>query len=91
MVAFPALLKRNPEPKMTVASLDARHRVQRRSVMVALEPMVCTPAPAEPTLRARLAVDAHLERTARLRATFYSLRLRQEDEREALIDAICKR
>ena len=91
MVAFPALLKRSPEPKMTVASLDARHRVQRRSVMIALEPMVRSPAVAEDTLQARLIAEVHLERTARLRATFYSLRLQQEEEREALIDAICKR
>lgn len=91
MVAFPALLRRSPEPKMTVASLDARHRVQRRSVMVALEPMVCSPAPTELTLREQLALATHLERTARLRATFYSLRLRQDKEREALIAAICQR
>ena len=76
---------------MTVASLDARHRVQRRSVMVALEPMVCSTAPVDDTLKARLAMEVHLEQTAHLRASFYSLRLRQEEEREALIGAICKR
>jgi len=91
MVAFPEFLKRHAEPAMTVASIDALHRVQRRSVMMALEPMICTRPPDDSDLRHHLSWVSHLEQTASLRARFYSLRQKQTSDRQVLIDDICQK
>lgn len=91
MVASPELLKQRPEPEMTVASLDAKHRVHRRAMMQALQPLICARPPAEESLKARLLWESHLERAAIYRAEFYQLRLRQLAERQALIEDITSR
>ena len=91
MVAFPPLLKRRSEPKLTVASLDARHRVQRRSMMAALQAMRSPPVLDVDPLLAGMTQEIHQERIASLRAAFYRLRLQQEAERAELIAALCPR
>ena len=88
MVSFPEFRKSAPKPTMTVASLDARHRVQRRSVMMAMESLRAVAAPAPDDLCGRLEWEGHLERTAHLRARFYRLRMLQQAERQELIEAL---
>jgi hypothetical protein len=91
MVIFPDLRRQNETSGLTVASLDARHRVQRRSLMMALEPMIRAVQPGDASrehLVEQLLLEAHLEQTASLRACFYRLREDQFREREALIELL---
>ena len=76
---------------MTVASLDALHRVQRKRALTALAPLVLgqeIPDGSAGETHRQILGEARLENAARLRARFYRLRLKQQEERLELIEQI---
>ena len=93
MVALPEFFRSEPvKPRqMTVASLDAKHRVARKALLQTLETMIFPSTPQPDTLQGALMLDAHLERTAALRAEFYQVRQAQGVERTALIESLSRR